>query len=118
MGWSGGNEAFDPVARRARELGLSDEQVTELLTALICGLQDCDWDTEYDSLELFRHDEAVIEAFRRNDITLSCLESQKDGDVTRWCDRERGSAGHPDGQHEGEDGIKWPVKAAEGRVPQ
>jgi hypothetical protein len=54
MGWSAGNTVFDPVARKARELGLSDEQVTGLLTILIRELQDRDWDTEDESLPLGR----------------------------------------------------------------
>lgn len=112
MGWSIGNEVFDPVARKARELELSDEQVTELLTVLIHGLQERDWDTEDESLDEFKDDEAIVEAFRRNDITITCNEHFEVGASTVWCERERGGQFHADGQHETDDGFKWPVAAS------
>jgi hypothetical protein len=79
MGWSAGNTVFDPVARKARELGLSDEQVTELLTILIRELQDRDWDTEDESLEEFEDDAAIVEAFRRQGIYVRCGEEDGEG---------------------------------------
>lgn len=79
MGWNSGNEVFDPVARKARELGLPDEQVTALLSTLIGALQDRDWDTEDESLEEFEDDAAIVEAFRQNGIYVRCNEEDADG---------------------------------------
>lgn len=110
MGWSGGNYVFDPVARKARELALTDEQKTGLLTVLIRELQDRDWDTEDESLEEFKDDQAIVEAFRRQEVILECSHSYGKGAATRWCERERGAIGHQDGQHEDADGVTWPVR--------
>jgi len=91
MGWASGGDVFDPVARKMRELGSTDEQVTEVLAVLIDGLQERGWDTEDESLGEFQDDAAIVEAFRRNRILLRCGE-QPGG----WCERERG---HPGDEH-------------------
>lgn len=69
MGWNSAKPIFDRVARKTKELGVPDEQRTEILDVLIKELQAGDWDTEDESLYEFRGDAAVTEAFRRNDIT-------------------------------------------------
>jgi hypothetical protein len=107
MGWASGNGIFDPVARKTRELGLTEQQRTEILTVLIHEMQMHDWDTEGESLDEFQDDKAVVEAFRRNEVILECgNEGDSGGD---WCERERGPRGHADGQHEDGSGIRWPV---------
>lgn len=110
MGWSAGNEVFDPVARKVRELGLTDGQVTEILVVLIRELQDRDWDTEGESLDLFEDDEAIVEAFRRQEITQVCNAQDGEGAAIRWCERERGEKFHRDGRH-GDGEVTWPVTA-------
>lgn len=101
MGWNSANEIFDPVARKAQELGLTGEQRTELLSVLIDQLQQGDWDTEDESLDEFKDDEAVVEAFRRNKIYVTCREQMilDDGGYS-WCEREKGERGHKDGKHQ------------------
>ena len=101
MGWSGGNIVFDPVARKARELGLSDYQVTELLTTLIRELQDRDWDTEDESLRLFRDDPAIVAAFRAGKVIIECGEHAIMDGHDRWCELERGHEGE---EHEDDAG--------------
>jgi hypothetical protein len=64
MGWgSAGHTIFNPVARALREAGAGDELVTRTLAELIPALQDGDWDTELDSLQVFLDDPAVVAAF-------------------------------------------------------
>lgn len=104
MGWNNGNDIFNPVARKALELGLTDEQVTGLLTVLIAEMQKCDWDTEGESLDEFESHPAVVEAFRRNNIIIKCGEQGDD-----WCSMERGHTGNV---HEDELGKKWTMPAA------
>ena len=107
MGWTGGNTVFGPVARKARELGLTDEQVTELLTTLIRELQDRDWDTEDESLRDFQADPAIVAAFRACKVVIKCGaegEYGPDSDwpgLKRWCDLERGHKGE---EHEDDAG--------------
>lgn len=107
MGWAGGNEIFDPVARKAQELRLSARQRTELLAVLIYEMQMRDWDTEGESLGEFQGDEAVVEAFRQNQVIIRCgaQETMEGG----WCKRERGPRGHADGMHEDDRGTSWPA---------
>ena len=97
MGWTGGNTVFDPVARKARELGLTDEQVTGLLTIVIRELQDRGWDTEDESLREFRDDEAIVAAFRAQEIIIVCGEHVMADGHDRWCELERD---HKDEEHE------------------
>jgi hypothetical protein len=110
MGWASGNYIFDPVARKARELGLADGQVTGLLAELIAQMQQADWDTEGESLDEFEDDPAIVAAFRQNGIIQECGERDGEGAATQWCERERGAIGHADGLH-GDDEVTWPVAA-------
>ncbi|MGW1267559.1 hypothetical protein [Streptomyces sp. NPDC002491] len=66
---SAGLTFFDPVARALIEAGASDELKEKTLTKLIADLQEEDWDTELDSLQLFLDDPAIVRAFANNDIT-------------------------------------------------
>ncbi|MCW2929937.1 MAG: hypothetical protein JWM19_899 [Actinomycetia bacterium] len=108
MGWSSGNEVFDPVATKMQELGASDEVKTEVLTVLIHELQMRDWDTEGESLDQFEDDPAIVEAFRRNRVVVKCDEKATVDGVNLWCERERGPRGHQGGQHD-DYGRTWPV---------
>lgn len=71
MGWNSANPIFDCVADKLISLAVSDEIKTEVLSTLIGELQSGDWDTEDESLWDYRHDPAIVEAFRRNDVVLS-----------------------------------------------
>ncbi|MFC8432220.1 hypothetical protein [Streptomyces sp. NPDC057253] len=66
---SAGLTFFNPVARSLIEAGASDEVKEKTLTKLIADLQDEDWDTELDSLQLFLDDPAIVRAFANNGIT-------------------------------------------------
>ncbi|MFI5880868.1 hypothetical protein [Streptomyces sp. NPDC051554] len=66
---SAGYKLFDPIARALIEAGASDELKEKTLTPHIAHLQEEDWDTEEDSLELFLDDPAIVKAFANNDIT-------------------------------------------------
>jgi hypothetical protein len=72
MGWgSAGYRIFDPVAKALQEAGAQDEVRTRVLSGLIGELREEDWDTEYDSLEAFKDDPAVVAAFAEHDLTLA-----------------------------------------------
>ncbi|MFF0597895.1 hypothetical protein [Streptomyces antibioticus] len=66
---SAGYTFFDPVARSLIEAGASDEVKERVLSDLIANLQQEDWDTELDSLQLFLDDPAIVRAFANNGIT-------------------------------------------------
>lgn len=119
MGWASANPIFDETARKLIEVtgwpAMSDLDratiITEVLSVLIREMQDEDWDTEGESLEEFKDNEAVVEAFRRNDIIIECGEHLAvPGEGDFWCERERGTPGHKDGMHEDRKQRKWPAK--------
>jgi len=70
VGFSGGNEIFDPVARKLITLGIDDETRYQISGALIGALQESDWDTEDESLEEFKADDAIVRAFAEHGIDL------------------------------------------------
>ncbi len=94
MGWSSGDEVFDPVARKLIELGVPDAVKTGVCTVLIGGLQARGWDTESESLGRFAGDPAIVEAFRRNGVTQPCGYECDDGDL---CELD---PGHDGGIHD------------------
>lgn len=65
---SAGLTFFNPVARSLIEASASDELKEKVLTKLIADLQEEDWDTELDSLQLFLDDPAIVRAFANNNI--------------------------------------------------
>lgn len=69
MGWASAGEIFDPIARALIDLGASSEVKRGVLTTLIRQLQDGDWDTEGESLDEFRNDPIVVEAFARQGVS-------------------------------------------------
>jgi len=104
MGWASATEIFDPVAKALVELNAPDEMKTRVLGDLIGALQDGDWDTEDESLEEFKDDPAIVEAFRQHDVYIRCDDEHElqRGDAT-WCTGERGH----DGAHADDDGREW-----------
>lgn len=76
MGWSSGNEIFDPVCEEVirqvkTHTGMYPDDAERLLTILIDSLQDADWDTEDESLHRFRMFKYVVNAFANNHVTLN-----------------------------------------------
>lgn len=68
MGWSSANAIFDRVAGTMLELRIAASDCTRVLEELIASLQEGDWDTEDESLESFRDEPCVVEAFARRGI--------------------------------------------------
>lgn len=100
MGWNSAGDIFDPVAKAMIDLNAPDEMKRKVLGALIGQLQEGDWDTEDESLEQFKNDPAIVDAFRDNDVIRECGYK---GDENRWCELER----EHDGMHQDEDGETW-----------
>ncbi|MEU6342187.1 hypothetical protein ABZ883_14745 [Streptomyces sp. NPDC046977] len=71
MGWSSANSIFDPVAHALIDAKATPEAKRKVLGDLIKGLQEGDWDTEDESLELFLGDPAIVQAFADNEVHLS-----------------------------------------------
>lgn len=71
---------FDPMARALIKAGASDEEKEQVLGDLIGHLQEEDWDTEYDSLQQFLDDPAIVRAFAKNDITWGDDDPPTDSD--------------------------------------
>lgn len=90
MGWASAGAIFDPVAKAMVELNAPDEMKTRILGDLIGALQDGDWDTEHESLDEFRDDPAIVEAFRQHNVFTECGDA--DGE-REWCELERGHEG-------------------------
>lgn len=70
MGWSSANEIFNPVAQSLIDTGATPEMKRNVLGRLINQLQDGDWDTEDESLDAFRDDPAIVQAFADHDVHL------------------------------------------------
>ena len=100
MGWASAGAIFDPVAKAMVELKAPDEMKTRVLGDLIGALQDGDWDTEEESLDLFKDDPPIVEAFRQHDVIVHCGVQSRDGG---WCELERGH----DGEHRDWDGVHF-----------
>lgn len=83
MGWSSANDIFNPVARALSDAEVSDQTKRKVLGDLIGGLQDGDWDTEDESLEVFLGDPAIVLAFSDKGVHLSdesCCRAEHSGD--------------------------------------
>lgn len=70
MGWNTANEIFDTVAQELIEAGATFEVKKRVASKLIRSLQGQDWDTEDESLEEFKDDRAIVEAFGENGIEV------------------------------------------------
>lgn len=69
MGWgSAGYRIFDPVMAALIEAGASDEIKKRVAAGLIGVLRENDWDTEWDSLDQFADDPAIVEVFAEHGI--------------------------------------------------
>lgn len=100
MGWASATYIFDPVARALINAGVDDNTKTSVLTDLIRRLQESDWDTEDESLDEFKHDPAIVEAFRCNGVYKRC-EAENGDDLD--CNL---AVGHP-GNHQDFRGATW-----------
>ncbi|MFC8463378.1 hypothetical protein [Streptomyces sp. NPDC057250] len=70
MGWgSAGIKIFDPVARALIDAGTDPQTREDVLADIIEALQNEDWDTQQDSLDLFLNDPPTVAAFARHGIT-------------------------------------------------
>ncbi|WP_235618709.1 hypothetical protein [Embleya scabrispora] len=70
MGWASAGHIFDPVARALIDAGVDGPTKRKVLGDLIRRLQDGDWDTEDESLELFLDDPDVVAAFADHGIRM------------------------------------------------
>lgn len=75
MGFNTGGYIFDPVCRKLQTSFIWPQTRQVILVTLIKALQAQDWDTEYESLELFTDDPVVVAAFRE-----TCPEMFEDTD--------------------------------------
>lgn len=103
MGWNSANIYFDAVAKALIDHGASDELKTEVCSTLIGVFQEGDWDTEDESLDEFKDDPAIVEAFRRHDVLVLC---GYENDDSEYCELERGHLG----DHVDDNGNTWPRK--------
>jgi hypothetical protein len=102
MGWASAGAIFAPVAKAMAELNAPDEMKIRVLGDLIGVLQEGDWDTENESLDEFRDDPAIVEAFRQHGVIIECGHESDDGE---WCELE---CGH-EGDHGDDSGMsRWP----------
>lgn len=101
MGWASAGQIFNPVAQALIDAGASDELKTTVLAKLINQLQDGDWDTEHESLDEFKHDPAIVAAFRQNNVVIPC--TAENDDRTLDCELETGH----DGDHRDWQGTTW-----------
>lgn len=93
MGWASAGYIFDPVASAMQRVGATDEQKTEVLSVLIKALHDGDWDTDGESLGEFEGDPAIVEAFRRNGVFVTCDDEYDGPDGWSYCEEERSHEG-------------------------
>ena len=70
MGWSKGDLVFDPVVEALGQLSANEYTTVMVCEALIRGLQECGWDTEYESLTKHCDDPEIVEAFARCGVTM------------------------------------------------
>lgn len=70
MGWASAGDIFDNVADGLIEAGANDATKERVLGKLIGSLQDGDWDTEDESLGIYRDDPAIVRAFAAHDVHL------------------------------------------------
>jgi hypothetical protein len=103
MGWAGGDEVFDPVARKLIEHGASDDLKRDVCNVLIAALQNRGWDTEGESLSEFEDDEAIVDAFRKHGIVRQCFAEGDVQDVPVQCEKERDH----NGAHCDYNGREW-----------
>jgi hypothetical protein len=72
MGWNSANPIFDETINVAIRAGVKGDSLTRIAETLIWQLQDGDWDTEDESVELFMEYPEVVEAFRKRGVRIPC----------------------------------------------
>jgi hypothetical protein len=102
VGWASAGQIFDPVARSLIELGAPDDMKRRVLGDLIGALQDGDWDTEDESLDEFKDDQAIVAAFKDHAVYIRC--QQTDSADERECMLP---VGHQGGHAEYDGGPTW-----------
>jgi hypothetical protein len=107
MGWASAGQIFNPVAQALIDCGASDEMKTTVLAKLINQLQEGDWDTADESLDEFKHDPAIVAAFRQNRVIIECGAGSGSADGSLDCVLE---AGHT-GEHRDFFGTTWRTEA-------
>jgi hypothetical protein len=107
MGWSGGHEVFNGVARVLVEHPSAGEDLKRaVLGTLIDRLRHEDWDSEDESLQEFRDDAVIVELFRKRGITTTCGD-RTGGPGTSECARKL----LHQGDHVDEKDNSWWTKA-------
>ena len=68
MGWASGSGVFDAIFKPLQELydegNMPAETLKSVAKIVTETFEDCDWDTEDESLETFEGCDPIIEAFR------------------------------------------------------
>jgi len=72
MGWNSANPIFDETMRVAIHDGVTGPALKRLATVLIRQLQNGDWDTEDESVELFMDYPSILDAFRDCGVKIPC----------------------------------------------
>jgi hypothetical protein len=99
MGWGSAGRYFEIVADTLVEAEASDEIKYAVCLDLIESLLADDWDTWDESVEKYRDQPSILDAFRDNNCKLQCRSYKyfEDNSVST-CDEELGHAGeHLDG---------------------
>lgn len=114
MGWNTANEIFDPVAQAMIDEQCSYSDKVRVLGVLIASLRELDWDTEDESLDAFRDDEAIVEAFRQQGVYTECSSTYLEESARLYqswavCGLEEGHVS----DHLGRNGRTWPLIAGE-----
>ena len=71
MGWSSAGDIFDPVAASLIEAGASNTIKRRVLGQLIDNLTMGDWDTQDESLRVFKDDEMIVALFAERGFKLA-----------------------------------------------
>lgn len=101
MGWASASGIFDTIAQALIDSGADDTTKTSALATVIKTFRDEGWDTADESLDQFRHDPAIVEAFRRNGVVITC--DAYDDERHLGCELETGH----DGYHRCWNGQTW-----------
>jgi hypothetical protein len=101
MGWASAGGYFNVVADALIEGDASDDLKTKVCGVLIGVFRSEDWDTEYDSLEQYAGDPAIVQAFREHGVFVECFADEPGS--WRACGLERNHGGDHDLR-----GHTWP----------
>jgi len=69
MGWASAGDIFNRVADGLIEANASDDVKARVLGDLCGALQDGDWDTEDESLDLYANDPVIVQVFADHGIS-------------------------------------------------